>query len=139
MSWTGIALIIQLFFGVIIGLYFWNLLKSQRTQKVSIDRESKKEMEHLRKMRSISLSEPLAEKVRPQSFSDIIGPGGWHQGIKSCSLQSESSACDYIRSAGSRKNGSGKTCATGSQGTNEISFQKFLRLCGTGRNYCQIR
>ncbi|WP_456273846.1 ATP-dependent protease LonB [Bacillus sp. AK031] len=73
MSWTGIALIIQLFFGVIIGLYFWNLLKNQRTQKVSIDRESKKEMDQLRKMRSISLSEPLAEKVRPQSFTDIVG------------------------------------------------------------------
>ncbi|WP_409251549.1 ATP-dependent protease LonB [Bacillus sp. SCS-153A] len=80
MSWTGIALIIQLFFGVIIGLYFWNLLKSQRTQKVSIDRESKKEMEQLRKMRSISLSEPLSEKVRPQNFADIVGQ---EDGIKS--------------------------------------------------------
>ena len=27
MSWTGIALFIQLFFGIVIGLYFWNLLK----------------------------------------------------------------------------------------------------------------
>ena len=33
MSWTGIALLIQLFFGIMIGLYFWNLLKSQRTSK----------------------------------------------------------------------------------------------------------
>ncbi|MGD6942653.1 ATP-dependent protease LonB [Cytobacillus gottheilii] len=73
MSWTGIALFIQLFFGIVIGLYFWNLLKSQRTQKVSIDRESKKEMDQLKKMRSISLTEPLAEKVRPASFADIIG------------------------------------------------------------------
>ncbi|MGG3915702.1 ATP-dependent protease LonB [Rossellomorea vietnamensis] len=73
MSFTSIALFIQLFFGIIIGLYFWNLLKNQRTQKVSIDRESKKEMEELRKMRSISLTEPLAEKVRPSSFEDIIG------------------------------------------------------------------
>ena len=73
MSWTGIALFIQLFFGIIIGLYFWNLLKNQRTQKVSIDRESRKEMEQLRKMRSVSLSEPLAEKVRPSSFKDIVG------------------------------------------------------------------
>jgi Lon-like ATP-dependent protease len=73
MSWTGIALFIQLFFGVIIGLYFWNLLRNQRTQKVSIDRESKKEMDQLRKLRSISLSEPLAEKVRPTSFDDIVG------------------------------------------------------------------
>jgi Lon-like ATP-dependent protease len=73
MSWTGIALFVQLFFGVIIGLYFWNLLKNQRTQKVSIDRESRKEMEQLKKMRSIKLSEPLAERVRPKSFSDIVG------------------------------------------------------------------
>ena len=73
MTWTGIALFIQLFFGVIIGLYFWNLLKNQRTQKVSIDKESRKEMDQLRKMRSISLTEPLAEKVRPTSFNDIVG------------------------------------------------------------------
>ncbi len=50
-----------------------NLLKGQRTQKVSIDRESKKEMEQLQKLRSIRLTEPLAEKVRPSSFADIIG------------------------------------------------------------------
>lgn len=73
MGWTGIALIVQLFFGVIIGLYFWNLLKNQRTQKVSIERESRKEMDQLRKMRSISLTEPLSERVRPSSFHDIVG------------------------------------------------------------------
>ncbi|MED3962226.1 ATP-dependent protease LonB [Niallia taxi] len=73
MSWTEIALFVQLFFGIIIGLYFWNLLKSQRTQKVSIDRESKKEMDQLRKMRSISLTAPLSEKVRPTCFEDIVG------------------------------------------------------------------
>ncbi|MDZ5470780.1 ATP-dependent protease LonB (plasmid) [Bacillus sp. 31A1R] len=80
MSWTGIALFIQLFFGIIIGLYFWNLLRNQRTQKVSIDRESKKEMDQLKKMRSISLTEPLSEKVRPSSFNDIVGQ---EDGIKS--------------------------------------------------------
>ncbi|WP_394137551.1 ATP-dependent protease LonB [Cytobacillus oceanisediminis] len=80
MSWTGIALFIQLFFGIVIGLYFWNLLRSQRTQKVSIDRESRKEMDVLKKMRSISLTEPLAEKVRPTSFADIVGQ---EDGIKS--------------------------------------------------------
>ncbi|MBM7660635.1 Lon-like ATP-dependent protease [Bacillus mesophilus] len=73
MSWTGIALFVQLFFGVIIGLYFWNLLRNQRTQKVSIDRESRKEMEQLRKLRAVSLTEPLAEKVRPTNFKDIVG------------------------------------------------------------------
>ncbi len=80
MNWTGIALFIQLFFGVVIGIYFWNLLKNQRTQKISIDKESRKEMEQLRKMRSISLTQPLSEKVRPSSFSDIVGQ---EDGIKS--------------------------------------------------------
>ncbi len=42
MNWTAIALLIQLFFGVIIGIYFWNLLRNQRNSRVSIDRESKK-------------------------------------------------------------------------------------------------
>ncbi len=80
MSWTNIFLLVQLVFGVIVGLYFWHLLRNQRTQKVSIDRESKKELEQLRKMREISLTEPLAEKVRPTSFLDIVGQ---EDGIKS--------------------------------------------------------
>ncbi|QSS99138.1 ATP-dependent protease LonB [Pontibacillus sp. ALD_SL1] len=73
MTLAGIVLFVQLFFGVVIGLYFWNLLKNQRSQKVTIDRESKKEMAELGKMRQIALSEPLSEKVRPRSFQDIIG------------------------------------------------------------------
>ncbi|MBO9130525.1 ATP-dependent protease LonB [Bacillus sp. 165] len=80
MSWTNIILLVQLVFGVIVGLYFWHLLRTQRTQKVSIDKESRKEMEQLRKMRAISLTEPLAERVRPSSFADIIGQ---EEGIKS--------------------------------------------------------
>jgi ATP-dependent Lon protease len=73
MNWTSLLILVQLFFGVIIGLYFWNLLRSQHSQKASIDKESKKEMEQLRKMRSISLTEPLAERVRPSSMDDIVG------------------------------------------------------------------
>ncbi len=58
------------------GIYF----EISEHKKVSIDRESKKELEHLRKMREISLTEPLAEKVRPTSFLDIVGQ---EDGIKS--------------------------------------------------------
>ena len=73
MNWTTLLVMVQLFFGVVIGLYFWNLLRSQHTQKSSIDKESKKEMEQLRKLRNISLSEPLSERVRPLSMDDIVG------------------------------------------------------------------
>lgn len=79
MTLAGIALFVQLFFGIVIGLYFWNLLKNQRSQKVTIDRESKKELGELRKMRQIALSEPLSEKVRPKTFDDIVGQ---HDGIE---------------------------------------------------------
>ncbi|CCQ92256.1 LonB ATP-dependent protease [[Clostridium] ultunense Esp] len=68
-----ILVFLQIFFGIVIGVYFWNLLKNQRISKVAVDRESRKEMEQLRKMRSISLSEPLAERTRPATMSDIVG------------------------------------------------------------------
>lgn len=72
-GWIGIAGLIQLFFAVVIGLYFWNLLKNQKGSKVAIDRESSREMDELRRLRSLSLTEPLAEKVRPSSFEEIVG------------------------------------------------------------------
>ncbi len=64
---------LQLVFTIIIGLYFFNLLKSQQGTKTSIDRESKKEMEKLKKLRDIQLSEPLSEKTRPNRFDEIVG------------------------------------------------------------------
>lgn len=65
--------LINLFFAIVIGLYFWNLLRSQQGNKVAVDRESRKEMEKLQKMRRISLTEPLSEKTRPNSFEEIVG------------------------------------------------------------------
>ncbi len=73
MSMSLILMIVQVFFGVVIGLYFWNLLRNQQTNKTAVDRESKKEMEKLRKLRSISLTKPLAEKTRPGSMQEIVG------------------------------------------------------------------
>ncbi len=73
MAFGQVLYIIQLFFAVIIGLYFWNLLRGQQGAKVSIDRESRKELEKLQKMREISLTEPLSEKTRPTTFDEIIG------------------------------------------------------------------
>ncbi len=65
--------LIQFFFAVIIGLYFWNLLRNQQGNKVAVERESRKEMEKLQRMRDLSLTEPLAEKTRPTSFEEIVG------------------------------------------------------------------
>lgn len=73
MNWTLLLTLIQVFFAVIIGMYFMSLLKNQRSSRTYVDRESRKEMEQLRKMRSVSLSEPLSEKTRPATLSDIVG------------------------------------------------------------------
>ncbi|TBL81664.1 ATP-dependent protease LonB [Paenibacillus thalictri] len=73
MNLSLILMVIQLFFAVVIGMYFWNLLRNQQTNRTAIDKESRKEMEKLRKLRSVSLSKPLAEKTRPSSMDDIVG------------------------------------------------------------------
>ncbi|MEW6227597.1 MAG: ATP-dependent protease LonB [Bacillota bacterium] len=65
--------VINLFFAVVIGLYFWSLLRTQQGSRVAVDRESRKEMEKLQKLRSISLTEPLSEKTRPTSLKEIVG------------------------------------------------------------------
>ncbi|TDA70041.1 MAG: ATP-dependent protease LonB [Clostridia bacterium] len=64
---------LQLFFLLVIGTYFWNQLRSQQGNRVAVEKESRKELEKLQKMRQIKLSEPLAEKTRPQKFEEIIG------------------------------------------------------------------
>lgn len=76
----GILTFIQVFFAVVIGLYFWNLLKTQQGNKNAVERESRKEMEKLQRLRAIALTEPLAEKTRPTIFQEIIGQD---EGLKS--------------------------------------------------------
>ncbi|MCK9221687.1 MAG: ATP-dependent protease LonB [Limnochordia bacterium] len=73
MNLMAVVGLINLFFAIVIGLYFWNLLKQQQSNKSAIDRESKRELEKLRKLKAISLSEPLSEKTRPRRFEDIVG------------------------------------------------------------------
>lgn len=65
--------IVNFFFAIVIGLYFLNLLKNQQSNKITIEKESKKEIEKLRCMREISLTEPLSEKTRPSTFEEVIG------------------------------------------------------------------
>jgi putative hemolysin len=65
-------MIVNLFFAVVIGLYFFNLLRNQQSNKVTIEKESKKEIEKLRMMREISLTEPLSEKTRPSTFDEVM-------------------------------------------------------------------
>lgn len=73
MNLSIILMLINAFFAVVIGIYFWNLLRNQKGNRTAVDRESKKEMDKLNKLRSISLTKPLAEKTRPTTLNDIVG------------------------------------------------------------------
>ncbi|MDD4601854.1 Lon protease 2 [bioreactor metagenome] len=70
---VSIITVIQFFFAIVIGMYFLNLLRSQQGNRGAVERESKKEMDKLQKLREVSLTEPLAEKTRPTTFAEIIG------------------------------------------------------------------
>ena len=70
---------IQLIFSGIAAIYFYRCIKVQNTTKSLPTLESKKELEHLKRLRAISLTKPLAEQTRPQKLSDIIGQ---EQGVK---------------------------------------------------------
>ena len=77
---TFVLVIIQLAATLVVGVYFYRQLKQQKKNTPAVRRESSREMDRLNRMRNIHLSEPLAEKVRPARFEDIIGQ---EDGIKS--------------------------------------------------------
>ena len=69
---SEIMIILQTIMMVLFIIYLFNSNKATRSRTVVVDKENKKEMEKLLKMRRIKLSEPLTEKSRPTSFDDII-------------------------------------------------------------------
>jgi Lon-like ATP-dependent protease len=73
LQYGGILYIVQFVFAVVIGLYFWNLLKNQQSKKTVMFKESEKETSKLKQMRSIKLSEPLSSLTRPSSLNDVVG------------------------------------------------------------------
>lgn len=76
--WTIFG-VVQIFFSLIIGVYFISLIHNQRDSKQKITFNTQKEREKLEAMREIHLSEPLTARTRPDSFADVIGQ---EEGIK---------------------------------------------------------
>ncbi|WP_105615109.1 ATP-dependent protease LonB [Vallitalea okinawensis] len=70
---TSVFFIVQFVITIIIGLYFYSQLKNQEVSKTSLEKESKKKLEKLFRLRKIKLTEPLAEKTRPSTLSEIVG------------------------------------------------------------------
>ena len=74
-----VLVILQITTMLLFIYYIVNSNKGHSNNKVVIERENVKEMDKLKKMRSIQLTEPLTEKSRPTSFDEIIGQ---EEGIK---------------------------------------------------------
>ena len=70
---SGVIMITQFFFTLVIGMYFFTKLKGEHSDIRTLEEQSKKEAEHLNSMRHISLTEPLTETARPAAIEEIIG------------------------------------------------------------------
>ncbi|WP_072985754.1 ATP-dependent protease LonB [Clostridium cavendishii] len=76
---TNLLIFIQIVVMVMFFVYLVSNTGQNKNNKVVIDKENHKEMEKLRKLRNIKLTEPLTEKSRPKAFEEIIGQ---EKGIK---------------------------------------------------------
>ena len=68
-----LVIVLQIIMMILFIIYLFNNNKANHAKSTIVDKENKKEMEKLLKMRSISLTEPLTEKSRPSNFEEIIG------------------------------------------------------------------
>lgn len=76
---TEVLVFLQITTMLLFIYYIFSNSRGSNNNKVIIEKENTKEMEKLRQMRSIELTEPLTEKSRPNSFEEIIGQ---EEGIK---------------------------------------------------------
>lgn len=79
---TNILILVEIICTVVMGTYFFNALKGQKSNKIIIDKESKKEMEKLTNLKKIKLTIPLTEKSRPTKFEEIIGQKNGIEALK---------------------------------------------------------
>jgi len=68
-----VLILMQLFLTVVMGIYFLNALRGQHNHKSGLESDSMRELEKLRRLKQIKLTQPLSEKTRPKALSDVIG------------------------------------------------------------------
>ncbi|OOB78726.1 MAG: ATP-dependent protease LonB [Epulopiscium sp. Nuni2H_MBin003] len=68
-----ILIAIQLFFTSIIGIYFLTQLTNNRAAKTNLHINSDEKYQQLQRLRSVKLTQPLTEKMRPTDECDIVG------------------------------------------------------------------
>ena len=78
----GLLVGVQLFFSLVVGIYFLSQLKGQTNTKSSIFKDSMKRTEDLTALRKITLTKPLSEEMRPKEEKDIIGQADGMKALK---------------------------------------------------------
>lgn len=76
---TDILLVLQIVVLILMVYVLFNAAKPQKNRSVTIDKENRKELDKLTKLRQITLTVPLTEKSRPTTFDEVIGQ---EKGIK---------------------------------------------------------
>ena len=75
---NNVFILIQITLTIVL-IYLLLNNNTNKSKKIVVNRENKKEMEILKKMRAINLTMPLTEKSRPEKFEEVIGQ---EKGIK---------------------------------------------------------
>lgn len=70
---NGIIVAVQLFFTIVIGMYFFMKLKGNGDNEKAAEKANKLYAERINRMRHIHLSEPLTEIARPGGLEEVIG------------------------------------------------------------------
>lgn len=68
-----VVLIVQLFVSIIMALYFWSVLRKQKSGKQFISKDSEYELRKIKQKELIKLNCPLTETARPESLEEIVG------------------------------------------------------------------
>ena len=70
---TLILTVLQILLSLVVGIYFFRQLRRDRATHPAGGRAASAESEHVRHLRSIHLTQPLNEAVRPRTFAEIVG------------------------------------------------------------------
>lgn len=135
---NSVIMITQLFFTLVIGMYFLTRLKVEKSDTRTIEENSKKAAGHLNAMRRIRLSEPMTESVRPQKFSEIIGQEDAVKAIKAALCGSDPQHILIYGPAGVGKTAAARLamkCAKESEGTPFRRDARFIEADSTIMRY----
>lgn len=127
---TTILLVIQFIFTIVMGLYFYSMLRDKNRTKETVKLQSDREMRKLSDLRQIQLSKPLAEKTRPKSFSEIVGQKKRTSCFAGSTMRSKSPTRNHIRPSGGGENGSCPTCIRRSKKERHVSLRSPCKICG---------